>query len=155
MNLSLKRILIVENDNALAELLEEVLHERNYNCLILPYAEEILSIVQDFKPDVVLLDYLLPVVNGQELCDGIKHNKPTSRLPVIIYSAFPKTLLPLGEFLCDNFVSKPFDLFYLLHLIDKLASGYKYRLAKDKLSVFHLKKPYLFLNLWPGSVVFK
>jgi DNA-binding response OmpR family regulator len=132
-----KRILIVEDDPALAELLVEVLSDQNFTCFSLPYAEEILPVVYDFKPDVVLLDYLLPIANGEELCARIKQNKLTCSIPVIIYSAFPDTLLPVNEFQCDRFLSKPFDLYYLLQLIEKLASGYRNGPTKGKTGVFH------------------
>lgn len=137
MNSSPKRILIVENDIAIAELLEEVLYEQNYSCLNLPHAKEILPVVYDFQPDIVLLDYLLPLATGQELCAEIKQNKSTSSLPVIIYSAFPEALLPLEEFQCDNFIAKPFDLFYLLQRIEQLASAYRHYCARTELGIFH------------------
>lgn len=114
------RILIVENDLALAKMLSELFSFYGYAYKIYHDAEEILPLVKSFNPDLVLLDYLLSLVNGGELCSQIKKNKETRHLPVIIYSAFPKVMMSLGDYGCDEFIAKPFDLDYLMKKIDKL-----------------------------------
>lgn len=117
------KILIVENDLALADMLAELFSFYGYEYKIYNDAEEILPIVENFKPDLVLLDFLLSLVNGGELCSQIKKNEATSDLPVIIYSAFPKVLLSLGDYGCDDFIAKPFDLDHLMAKIEKLLNG--------------------------------
>lgn len=74
----------------------------------------------DFKPDLVLLDYLLPGINGGELCGQIKRHQAFSKIPVIIYSAYPKVLTSLGDYGCDLFLPKPFDLDELAKHIETL-----------------------------------
>lgn len=114
------RILIVENDLALAKMLSELFSFYGYDYKIYHDAEEILPLVKSFNPDLVLLDFLLSLVNGGELCSQIKKNKETKHLPVIIYSAFPKVMMSLGDYGCDEFIAKPFDLDYLMKKIEKL-----------------------------------
>lgn len=144
MNESFKRILIVEDDPAVSELLKEVLEQRHYHCLVLPYTEEILKVVHDFRPEIILLDYLLPVMNGEELCAYVKQNKLSRNIPVIIYSALSESCLPVDEFMCDVFISKPFDLYGLLNLIDRLVSRYRRDTRNNpqgKTGVLSIKNP--------------
>lgn len=134
MKESLKKILIIEDDAALSELLQEVLEARQYHCLVLPYTKEILKVTRDFQPDVILLDYVLPIMNGEELCALVKRNESTCNIPVVIYSAFSKTLLPVEDFMCDVFIAKPFDLYVLINQLEKLALRYR----RNKTGVFRL-----------------
>lgn len=113
------KILIVDDDSALIEVLEELFNEVGYRIKAINKVENIIPIIEDFQPDLVLLDYLLPFVNGGELCSQIKRNKTTCLMPVIIFSAYPKVLLSLGDYGCDAFIAKPFDLDSLLFHIEK------------------------------------
>ncbi len=105
-----KNILIVENDEKLVEVLREFFSAYGYNLKVLPQAYDIRPLVKEFKADLVLLDFLLPGVNGGELCLQIKRSEKLKNIPVIIYSAFPKVMLALGDYGCNAFISKPFNL---------------------------------------------
>ncbi len=113
------KLLIVDDDSALVEVLEELFNEVGYQVKAINTVENILPVIADFQPDLVLLDYLLPFVNGGELCSQIKRNRSTCQIPVIIFSAYPKVLLSLGDYGCDAFIAKPFDLDSLLFHIEK------------------------------------
>jgi len=113
------KILVVEDDGNLVEILEEFFRQVGYNVKVLNVVNNIIEVVGDFQPDLVLLDYLLPVSNGGELCSQIKRNEITCMIPVIIFSAYPKVLLSLGDYGCDAFIAKPFDLDNLLFHIEK------------------------------------
>ncbi len=113
------KILIVDDDSALIEVLEELFNEVGYSVKAVNRVENIFPIMADFQPDLVLLDYLLPLVNGGELCSQIKRNEATCMIPVIIFSAYPKVLLSLGDYGCDAFIAKPFDLDSLLFHIER------------------------------------
>lgn len=117
-----KNILIIENDERLVEILSEFLPEYGYNLKFLPQVYDIRPEVKKFKADLVLLDFLLPGVNGGELCLQIKRNEQTRTIPVIIFSAFPKVMLSLGDYGCNAFISKPFELEELLKQIDACMS---------------------------------
>jgi DNA-binding response OmpR family regulator len=121
--LSVPKLLVVENDLALADMLTELFLYYGFDCIIYHDAEEILPLIETHQPDLVLLDFLLSIVNGGELCSQIKKNTSTSKLPVILYSAFPKVLMSLGDYGCDLFISKPFDLDYLVGQIKHLLAA--------------------------------
>ena len=113
------KLLVIEDDSALCELLGELFKEEGYQYKILEDASQLFYWVDQFKPDVILLDYLLPSTNGGELCTQLKGNERTKEIPVILYSAISEELLPLNEYQCDSFVAKPFDINHLIHTIEK------------------------------------
>lgn len=114
-----KSILIIENDEGLVELLEELFNYEGYQVRCYKEADDISSLMEDFTPDIVLIDYLLPGINGGELCAQLKREPSTKHIPVIIFSAYSQVLLSLGSYGCNAFISKPFELSSLLDQINK------------------------------------
>jgi len=122
-----KRILLVDDDASILEILEEFLTSAGFHVTTLTKAEDVLSNIALHHPDLVLVDYLLNGINGGEVCAQIKKNEQTRHIPVILMTAYPRVLLSLGTYNCDEFVEKPFDL-------DHLVKRIEYRLADpDKL----------------------
>jgi DNA-binding response OmpR family regulator len=97
-----KRILIVEDDYDICCLLTDILNEEGYEVAALNYTSSILKSIAEHKPDLIMLDFLLPGVNGGELCQEIKGNKTTMLLPVILLSCFPKFWETFGGYGCDS-----------------------------------------------------
>ncbi|MBE9600756.1 PleD family two-component system response regulator [Pedobacter sp. MC2016-24] len=114
------KILVVENDQSLIDILEEVFEEEGYRYTIFNDVLDILPLVDEYQPDLVLLDFVLPRINGGELCSQLKSVSGTQDIPVIIYSAAPKAFLSLGDYGCDLFIPKPFDLDELVQKINSL-----------------------------------
>ena len=113
----MKRILVIDDDSAVLDVLEEILKYDNYHVRALSKTKDIFADIDDCKPDVILLDYLLLGVNGGELCRDIKRNPHTRHIPVIITSAYPRASSFLKEYGYDAFIEKPFDLDSLLATI--------------------------------------
>lgn len=116
----LKKILVVENDTSIVDVITAFLEDEGYNYVVYDDAVEIQPLIQEHKPDLILLDYLLDNTNGGELCSQVKKTPETVHIPVIIYSAAPKVLQSLGYYGCNLFVAKPFDLDYLAYQIGQL-----------------------------------
>ena len=114
-----KIILIIENDESLVGLFEDLLKYEGFNVQSHQQADDIFELVNDFKPDVVLMDYMLPGINGGELCAQLKRDPATKQIPVIICSAYAPVLLSLGSYGCNAFVSKPFEIKGLLSQIEQ------------------------------------
>jgi len=106
------KVLIIDDEESLLEILSDCFTNENFEVQALPAVDNIVKTVEDFNPDVVIIDYLLPGVNGAELCHEIKMTFST--LPVIIISAYPKQRLSLARFNCDRFIAKPFNVFELV-----------------------------------------
>lgn len=114
------KILVVENDQNLIDILEAVFEEEGYQYKIFNDVLDILPLIVEYQPDLVLLDFVLPRINGGELCSQLKSVAGTKDIPVIIYSAAPKAFLSLGNYGCDLFIPKPFDLDRLVQNINSL-----------------------------------
>lgn len=112
------KVLIIDDDEALLEILSECFIDENFEVQVLPAVDNIIQNVKEFNPDVIVIDYLLPGVNGAELCHEIKMTFST--LPVIIISAYPKQRLSLARFNCDRFIAKPFNVFELVEEVKSL-----------------------------------
>ena len=103
-----QRILIVDDDNNIAELISLYLVKECYETLIVNDGESALAKISEFCPDLMLLDIMLPGIDGYEVCRRVR---TTSELPIIMLSAkgetFDKVLgLQLGA---DDYIEKPFD----------------------------------------------
>ncbi len=103
-----QRILIVDDDINIAELISLYLTKECFDTLIVNDGEDALSNFIEYKPHLVLLDLMLPGIDGYEVCREIRK---TSKVPIIMLSAkgeiFDKVLgLELGA---DDYIIKPFD----------------------------------------------
>ena len=103
-----QKILIVDDDNNIAELIALYLTKECYDTCIVNDGEEALREFDRFRPDLILLDLMLPGMDGYQVCREIRH---TSDVPIIMLSAkgetFDKVLgLELGA---DDYIIKPFD----------------------------------------------
>lgn len=105
---SKQKILIVDDDENIAELLSLYLTKECYETQIAPDGETALTMFESFKPDLIVLDIMLPGIDGYGVCREIR---TTSQIPIIMLSAkgevFDKVLgLELGA---DDYMEKPFD----------------------------------------------
>jgi DNA-binding response OmpR family regulator len=103
-----QKILIVDDDNNIAELISLYLTKECFECTIVNDGEEALRAVSSFSPDLILLDLMLPGMDGYEVCREVRHK---SNVPIIMLSAkgevFDKVLgLELGA---DDYLVKPFS----------------------------------------------
>ncbi|MCC8407590.1 response regulator [Mucilaginibacter sp. UR6-1] len=103
-------ILIIDDQPEMLELMTDVLTPEGFNVTALLYTDDIAQSISIYQPDIVLLDHLLAGVNGGELCREIKNHPLTASLPVILLSGYPRLLEAFGDYGCDAFIPKPFDL---------------------------------------------
>ena len=112
-----KQILLIDNDADFIEMMETVLTDAGFCVNAFTEVDDIFKLIEDYKPDIILLDYLLRGVNGGDLCSQIKRSPKTNDIPVILISAYFRVLLSLGTYDCDEFIEKPFEI---THLIDRV-----------------------------------
>ena len=104
----MSKILVVDDEQNICELLTLYLVKEGYNVETAADGEEALSVFQSFGPDLILLDIMLPKLDGWQVCREVRK---TSDVPIILLSAkgetFDKVLgLELGA---DDYVTKPFE----------------------------------------------
>lgn len=103
-----QKIMIVDDDENIAELIQLYLTKECYDTTIATDGEAALTILRHYQPDLVLLDIMLPGIDGYEV---LREIRKTTNIPVIMLSAkgetFDKVLgLELGA---DDYIMKPFD----------------------------------------------
>ena len=106
--MSKNNILIVDDDENIAELISLYLNKEGYETEIAASGTEALQLFEEYSPDLVLLDVMLPGMDGYQVCTEIRK---TSNTPIIMLSAkgevFDKVLgLKIGA---DDYIVKPFD----------------------------------------------
>ena len=119
-----QKILIVDDDQNIAELISLSLTKELYDNRIANDGREALQLFREFEPDLILLDIMLPGMDGYEVCREIRH---TSNVPIIMLSAkgevFDKVLgLELGA---DDYIIKPFDSKELVARVKAVLRRYK------------------------------
>jgi CheY-like chemotaxis protein len=109
-----KNVLIIDDDEDSLALIEDVLSYSNFNTKGILQTSNIFDSINNFKADLILMDYILSGINGGELCHQVKTNSKTAHIPVVLISAYPRILESLGKYGCDAFIAKPFDINYLI-----------------------------------------
>ena len=104
-------ILLVEDEKSLVELLRYNLEQSGYRVTVATNGEEALTSVADDRPDLVLLDWMLPLMSGLEVCRQLRRQPTTSNIPIIMLTARGEEGdrirgLDAGA---DDYVSKPFS----------------------------------------------
>lgn len=111
--------MIVEDDDGIMEAMQAAFEMEGYQTLSLTNAKHVMSHIAEWKPDIIILDYLLSGMNGKEICSDIKTSPETANIPVIMLSAHPNAKNEIGS-CADAFMPKPFDLFDLIQRADQL-----------------------------------
>lgn len=149
-----QKILIVDDDNNIAELISLYLIKECFDAKIVNDGEEALSVFPVYKPNLVLLDLMLPGIDGYQVCREIRAK---SNLPIIMLSAkgeiFDKVLgLELGA---DDYIMKPFDSKELVARVKAVLR--RYQPAKPEAAAANIKcveYPDLTINQTNYSVVY-
>ena len=119
-----QKILIVDDDNNIAELISLYLIKECFETMIVNDGESALETVETFKPNLMLLDLMLPGIDGYQVCREVRAK---SSLPIIMLSAkgeiFDKVLgLEMGA---DDYMEKPFDSKELVARVKAVLRRYK------------------------------
>ena len=116
------RILIADDEPFNRELLEAFLSEGNYELEYAADGQETLDKTASFKPDLILLDVMMPKLSGFEVCEKLKKEPETSSVMILMVTA----LSDLGDVEravavgCDDFLSKPINQLELLIRVENL-----------------------------------
>jgi two-component system phosphate regulon response regulator PhoB len=114
-----KKILIIEDDNDILDITTTVLNFANFEVTGTNGTEDIIGLVKVHQPDLILTDYMLPGLTGGQICNLIKSNKDTAKIPVILMSAYQKQAIAVGNFNYDAYIKKPFNVDHLVNVINK------------------------------------
>jgi DNA-binding response OmpR family regulator len=115
----MNKILVVEDDAGILEVVKIVLEEEHYHVLTAMDVESALELLRSERPDLVLLDIWLAGESGTEVATYIKQDASLSAVPVILLSANREIEKIAKETGVDNFLPKPFDIEDLVAIVGK------------------------------------
>ncbi len=105
------RILIIDDDLNVQETLRTILNQDNYHLLFFSHGEQALNEAEQKLPDLILLDVLMPDIDGFEVCKQLRQHSVLKNVPIIMLTALEDKQSRLHglEVGADDFISKPFD----------------------------------------------
>ncbi|HEY6047623.1 MAG TPA: phosphate regulon transcriptional regulator PhoB [Sphingomicrobium sp.] len=132
----LKRLLVVEDDRPIAELLKHHFSSAGFTVTTTTDGDEALILIDEIKPDLVLLDWMIEGTSGIEVCRRLRRSAHTAKLPVIMLTARGEEDdrvrgLETGA---DDFVAKPFSPKELVARANALLRRSQPNLIGEKLS---------------------
>lgn len=132
--MSKREILIVEDNPQTVKLVKFILEKSKYSTISAKDGEEGLQMAREKKPDLIILDLMLPGIDGYQVCEALKADPNTKEIPVIVLTAldtgvdFEKAL----EKKADWYITKPFEAQHLLKRIDYLIEKRKEKKDENK-----------------------
>ena len=117
-----KRILLIEDEFDMVYALVIQLEAVGYEVLVARDGQAGLDVARKEKPDLIILDLMLPKVDGFKVCRMLKFDKKYMKIPIIIFTAkIQEQDKKLGKEVCaDAYITKPFDAQVLLDKISSL-----------------------------------
>jgi diguanylate cyclase (GGDEF)-like protein len=114
--MSKRRLLIVEDDFDISNMLRIYFGSQGYETIIATRGQEALELCQRNLPNLVILDIILPDINGYEVCRQLRSNLRTSHIPIIFLTQKDERSDQIAglELGADDYITKPFDLQLLL-----------------------------------------
>jgi two-component system, sensor histidine kinase and response regulator len=106
-----KNILVIDDQIDNFDIIEDLLDNENYQCYYASGGMKAFSLLEKINPDVILLDVMMPEMDGLEVCQRLKSNPKYRHIPIIMVTALnsKKDLVRCLEQGADDFLSKPID----------------------------------------------
>lgn len=118
-----KKVMVVDDEKGLIDLVEGLLKDKNYDVIVATNGNDCLEKLETSKPDLILMDMMMPGMSGIEVCEHIRANPKTKNLKIAFltvakYSVVGKENIERLKII--NFITKPFDNEDLLKRIKKI-----------------------------------
>lgn len=118
-----QRVLIIEDEEHVRETLALLLEDAGFMVRSCATGKNIFNTIDEFYPDLILLDIMLEDLDGRDICRALKQNPRTSSIPVVILSAVSEIYNTISEVGANDIVAKPFDERTLLNRINRQLSN--------------------------------
>jgi CheY-like chemotaxis protein len=115
------RILVVEDEFGIAEVLQSALTDAGHEIMIAINGRQGLERLKEIRPDLVILDFMMPVLDGPGMLREMKNNPEYNDIPAILMSSLPESAVAQeASGMYDGFLRKPFSLRKVLEIIDNI-----------------------------------
>jgi DNA-binding response OmpR family regulator len=112
-------LMIVDDDPQLMRVLSMFFDLEGYHVIQARHGREALDMLQEYSPDIILLDLMMPEVGGEEVIRQIRANRKLRHVPVIIFTAAETREEELTAAGASSFIAKPFSLNGLLDTVQE------------------------------------
>ncbi len=102
-------ILVVDDDDDVLFLMKQTLQSHGYNTTISPNGENIMDIITQSPPDMILLDIQMKGIDGGTVCQLIKTNRSTADIPILMFSSNENIAIITKQCGADGYIKKPFE----------------------------------------------
>nr|WP_232325481.1 response regulator [Pedobacter panaciterrae] len=122
-----KNILVIEDNHSILDVITLILQSEAYNVTGLNKSADMMFHIEQLKPDLLILDIMLPDGDGRELLKILRSDTNTDQIPVLMISArYTAQNVEHGEYKPNGFLAKPFDIDDLLDKIEGILAGKSY-----------------------------
>ncbi len=120
-----KKILIVDDEPSITVPLKFLMEQNQFEVMVVHSGEDALTAMDVFEPDLVLLDVMLPTVDGFQVCQNLKDNPRRKNIKVVFLSAMTRDLdIAKGNTLgADAYITKPFSNADVVRQVKDLLCG--------------------------------
>lgn len=116
-------VLVVDDEFGILRLLEDVLSDEGHDVLVAINGKQALERATATRPDLVLTDFMMPVMDGADLIRALAAAPALADVPVLVMSSLPEAVIAEQCSGYAAFVRKPFKIFDLIDLVAKLVEG--------------------------------
>lgn len=113
-------VLIVDDEYGIADLLDAILGDEGHRVLIASNGRQGLELVAGERPDLIFLDYMMPVMDGAAMLRGLKSDPALQAIPVVLMSSMPETTVSERCSGYATFLRKPFRIQEVLTVSESL-----------------------------------
>jgi DNA-binding response OmpR family regulator len=122
-----KNILVIEDNHAILDVITLILQSEAYKVSGFNKSADMMKHIEESKPDLIILDIMLPDGDGRDLLKQIRSEDKTKEIPVLMISArYTAENVQHGEYKPNGFLAKPFDIDDLLDKIEGILAGKTY-----------------------------
>jgi two-component system alkaline phosphatase synthesis response regulator PhoP len=120
-----QKILIVDDEPNIVVPLEFLMEQNGYQVMAAASGEEALDLISTFKPDLILLDIMLPDLDGYEVCQNVRGNPEQRNTKILFLSAMGREMdIVKGMALAaDGYITKPFAISDVVAKVNELLKG--------------------------------
>jgi CheY-like chemotaxis protein len=117
-----KQVLIVEDEAYLCDLISDVLESEGHHTLSASNGREAMQKLREFRPDIILLDLMMPVMDGWEVMSRLRSNAELAEIPVVIITAIYDVKHTQRDTGAKAVLTKPFDIDQLADVVRMYAA---------------------------------
>jgi len=112
------RVLVVDDEAAIRDLVSDMLHDEGYDVVAARNGTEALQALAETPPDLLLTDWMMPIMNGRDLLEHLRQQPHLDGMAVVVMSAAVRPDVEAGT--VAAFLPKPFELAHLLDVVSTL-----------------------------------